>query len=285
MSAFARFLLTLDRAVAGLRQRNIQVDDHRIVYAEGGRGETVLLLHGFGSDESCWNRVAKFLTKRYHVVAPDLPGWGSSTRIATASYAYPDQVERVHRIVQELKLDRFHLVGHSMGGGIAARYAAQYPDEIITLGLIAAHGIIEPRESGLRHAVEERGENWLLVSSPQDFQNLLKHLFVKRPFVPRSVTKYLQQNAIAKCEQNRKIFEEILRNDPPLVNLLQQIKAPTLIIWGDQDLLVDVSAAEIFKAKIKRSQLLVIPNCGHMPILERPRECVEAYLAFLRKPI
>jgi abhydrolase domain-containing protein 6 len=283
--AFARFLLALDRAAAGLRQRKIRVDDHKIVYAEGGRGETVLLLHGFGSDQSCWNRVARFLTKRYRVVAPDLPGWGSSTRIATASYAYPDQVERVHRIVQELKLDRFHLVGHSMGGGIAARYAARYPDEIITLGLIAAHGIIEPRESALRHAVEARGENWLLVSSPQDFQNLLKHLFVKRPFVPRSVTKYLQQQAIAKCEQNRKIFEDILRDDPPLVDLLPQIKSPALVVWGDQDLLVDVSAAEIFRTRIKSAQLLILPNCGHMPIVERAQECAKASLGFLRKPV
>jgi pimeloyl-ACP methyl ester carboxylesterase len=251
------------------------------VYAEGGRGETVLLLHGFGSDQSCWNRVAKFLTKRYHVVAPDLPGWGSSTRIPTASYAYPDQVARVHRIVQELKLGRFHLAGHSMGGGIAARYAARYPDEVMTLGLVAAHGIIEPQESELRRSVETRGENWLLVSSHQDFQNLLKHLFVKRPFVPRSVTKYLERDAIAKCEQNRKIFDAILRDDPPLLDLLPQIKAPTLVIWGDHDLLVDVSAAGVFKAKIKRAKLLVLPNCGHMPIVERPRECADAYVAFL----
>src|ERR1700682_2785227 len=153
MFTFAKFLLALDRAAAGLRQREIQVDDHRIVYAEGGRGEPVLLLHGFGSTQGSWNRVAKSLTKTYRVIAPDLPGWGSSTRIAAASYAYPDQVERVHRIVQELRLERFHLVGHSMGGGIVARYAAQYPDEVMTLGLIAAHGIIEPRESELRRAV------------------------------------------------------------------------------------------------------------------------------------
>jgi pimeloyl-ACP methyl ester carboxylesterase len=281
--SFAKLLLALDHAAAGLRQREIQVDDHRIVYAEGGRGETVLLVHGFGSDQSCWNRVAKSLTKRFHVVAPDLPGWGSSTRIATASYAYPDQVERVHRIVQELKLDLFHLVGHSMGGGIAARYAARYSDEVITLGLVAAHGIIEPRESELRRAVAERGENWLLVSSPRHFQNLLEHLFVKRPYVPRAVTKYLEQDAIRKCEQNGKIFDDLLRNDPPLIDLLRQIKAPTLVIWGDKDRLIDVSAAEVFKTTIKRAQALILPNCGHMPIIERARECAETYMAFLRE--
>jgi pimeloyl-ACP methyl ester carboxylesterase len=281
--SFAKLLLALDRAAAGLRQREIQVDEHRIVYAEGGRGETVLLLHGFGSNQGSWNRVAKTLTKTYRVIAPDLPGWGSSTRIATASYASPDQVERVHRMVQELKLERFHLVGHSMGGGIAARYAARYPDEVLTLGLVAARGIIEPHESELRRSVTRGDANWLLVSSPHDFQILLEHLFVRRPHAPRVVIKYLERDAISKCEQNRRIFDDLQGDDPPLLDLLPQIKAPALVIWGDKDRLIDVSAAEVFKTTIKRAQALILPNCGHMPIIERARECAETYMAFLRE--
>jgi abhydrolase domain-containing protein 6 len=280
MSAIAKLLLALDRSAAGLRQRAVQVDDHRILYAEGGRGETILLLHGFGAEGSSWNRMAKFLTRRYHVIAPDLPGWGSSTRLTSASYAYPVQVERVHRFVQERKLEHFHLVGHSMGGGIAARYAAKYPDEVTTLGLVAAHGIMEPQESGLRRAVA-RGENWLLVSSPQDFQRLMDHLFVERPYAPRVVVKYLERQAISKCEQNRRIFDSLQLNDPPLAALLPKIRAATLVLWGEKDELIDVSAVEIFKSGINRAQALVLPNTGHMPLVDHGRQCAEAYLAFL----
>src|SRR5258708_30788421 len=165
MCVIAKLLLALDRSAAGLRQHEIQVDDHRIVYSDGGHGETVLLLHGFGAEWGNWNGMAKFLTKKYRVIVRCLPGWGRSARLTNASYAYPEQVERLHRFVQEMKLTRFHLAGHSMGGGIAARYAARYPNEVSTLALIAAHGLIEPNPCALRRSVERNGANWLLVKS------------------------------------------------------------------------------------------------------------------------
>ena len=281
MSAIAKLLLALDRAGAGLRQHEIQVDDHRIVYSDGGHGETVLLLHGFGAESGSWNRMAKFLTKSCRVIVPCLPGWGTSTRLPDASYAYPDQVERVHRFVEEMKLTRFHLAGHSMGGGIAARYAARYPDEVATLGLIAAHGLIEPNPCALRRALERGEENWLLVDSRQDFETLMTHLFVKRPYAPRVVVKYLEEDAIRKCEHNRKIFDDLQKNDPPLVDQLAKIQAAALVLWGDHDELVDVSATDVFRGGIKRCQVLILKNSGHMPLVENPRECADAYMAFL----
>ena len=100
------------------------------------------LLHGFGASADSWNRFAKPLTKRYRVIAPDQPGWGASTRIETASYGYPAQIERLHQFLSALGLKRVHLVGHSMGGFIASAYAARYPDEVITTGIDrpARHG-------------------------------------------------------------------------------------------------------------------------------------------------
>ena len=280
MPFIAKLLLALDRRAAGLRQRTMQVDDHRIVYAEGGRGEAVLMLHGFGASQGSWTRMAKALTRRYHVIAPDLPGWGESTRIAGASYAYPEQVERVHRFVQTLKLERFHLAGHSMGGGVAARYAAMYPEQVITLCLLAPHGIREPQDSELRRATMQ-GRNWLLVSSPDEFETLMRHVFVKRPFAPRPVARYLEQDAMRKYEHNRKIFDDLQQTDPPLLKVLPEIKIPTLVIWGDKDLLIHCSAAEVFQKEIQNARTCVLTDCGHMPLVERGRECAEAYIAFL----
>src|SRR5262245_9340749 len=117
-------LIALERFSAGFRPRSVQVGDHRVVYSEGGRGETVVLLHGIGASRDSWNRFAGKLTKRYHVIAPDLPGWGETTRLEAASYGYPRQLERLHDFITSLRLGRVHLVGHSMGGFIASAYAA-----------------------------------------------------------------------------------------------------------------------------------------------------------------
>jgi abhydrolase domain-containing protein 6 len=147
--SLAKMLISLDRRLNGLRRRAVQVGDHRIVYSEGGRTNTeaVVLVHGFSASADTWNRMAAQLRKGYHVIAPDLPGWGESTRLDSASYGYAVQIQRLHDFLQQLGVSRFHLVGHSMGGCISAGYAARYPDEVITLALIAPHGVNEPQQS------------------------------------------------------------------------------------------------------------------------------------------
>lgn len=279
----ATMLIGLERRMAGLRRKSVRVGDHRMVYSEGGpsNSETVVLVHGFSSSADGWNRLAGQLTKRYHVIAPDLPGWGESTRIDSASYGYSAQVERLHQFLEQLGVRQFHLVGHSMGGGISARYASHYPEQVITLGLIAPHGATEPEASELARCVAT-GDNWLVVSSMEGFERLMKNLFVKRPFVPRSVLKHLAQQTISRSDKTQRIFDEI-NSSTPLLEELKQIKAPTFIAWGDDDKLIHVSAAQVFRSEIQNSEVLIMKQTGHMPLLENVRQCGSAYLAFIEK--
>ena len=280
----ATMLIGMERYLSGLQRKRVQVGDHRIVYSEGGKPEqeAVVLVHGFNATADSWNRIVARLTKRYRVIAPDLPGWGASTRIDSASYGYAAQIERLHQFVEQLGLKRFHLVGHSMGGGISARYACTYPGEVITLGLIAPHGITEPEQSELARSVAQ-GDNWLVVSSTDSFERLMKNLFVKRPFVPRPVLKYMAQQTIRGAQKTQGIFDEIHANSTPLLELLANIKAPTLIVWGEDDKLIHVSAAELFRRNIANSEVLIMKQTGHMPLLENVKQCGAAYVAFLNK--
>ena len=282
MANLATMLIGLERFSSGLKRRTVQVGDHRVVYSEGGRGENVVLIHGFGASADSWNRFAAQLTKRYHVIAPDLPGWGASTRLQAASYGYPSQIERLHQFLLQLKLGRVHLVGHSMGGFIASAYAARYPDEVITLGLIAPHGMVEPEPSELARSVAQ-GDNWLIASTIQEFDRLLDNVFSRRPYTPKAVSRYLANHAIRNSAKSRLIFDEMQSNDPPLMDRLSRIDAPALILWGDQDRVLHVSSAELFRQGIKNSEVLVIPNSGHMPLVENARTCATAWLAFAEK--
>src|SRR5690348_14574164 len=197
--SLAKMLISLDRRLNGLGRRAVQVGDHRIVYSEGGRTNTeaVVLVHGFSASADTWNRMAAQLRKRYHVIAPDLPGWGESTRLDSASYGYAVQIQRLHDFLQQLGVSRFHLVGHSMGGCISAGYAARYPDEVITLALIAPHGVNEPQQSELAACVS-RGDNWLVVSSLEGYERLMNNLFVRRPYIPRAVLKYMARQTVRR---------------------------------------------------------------------------------------
>jgi pimeloyl-ACP methyl ester carboxylesterase len=282
MANLATMLIGLERFTSGLKRRVIQIGDHRIVYSEGGQGEPVLLLHGFGASADSWNRFGKPLTKRYHVIAPDLPGWGASTRVETASYGYPAQVERVHQLLAQLKIGRAHLIGHSMGGFIASAYAARYPEEVITLGLIAPHGMVEPEPSELARDVA-KGDNWLVAGSRQEFDRLLNNVFAKRPYTPKSVVRYLANHTIRNSAKSAKIFAEMQTNDPPLAERLSYINAPALIVWGDLDRVLHVSCADLFRKGIKNSEVMVIPASGHMPQVENAGACSRVWLAFADK--
>ena len=283
MANLATMLIGFERFSAGLKRRAIQVGDHRVVYSEGGKGEPVVLVHGFGASADSWNRFAARLTKRYRVIAPDLPGWGASTRLETESYSYPKQVERLHQFLAQLGLRRVHLVGHSMGGFIASAYAAQYPDQIITLTLMAPHGVVEPQPSDLALSVA-KGDNWLVADSPQAFNRLLNNVFAKRPYIPGPVLRYLAKRTIQGSAKSAKIFAEMQTNDPPLEERLPRIKAPTLVIWGDQDRVLHVSSVDVFKQGIRSSEVLLLRGCGHMPMAENTRACADAWLALLNKP-
>ena len=283
MPKLAQALIDFERFMAGVKRHVVQVGDHRIVYSDGGKGETILLLHGFAASGDSWNRLAGTLTKKHRLIAPDLPGWGASTRIETESYAYPAQLQRLDSLVRELKLDRFHLMGHSMGGFLAAAYAARFPERVITLGLLCPHGMSEPVPSDLARSVEQ-GDNWLVVSSMEGFQRLLNNLFVKRPYLPGPIVKYLAQIAVRNTAKSRQIFDDLQTNEPPLIQRLPQIKAPAMIVWGDQDRVLHVSSADLFKANLKQAELVILKECGHMPLMEKSRAWIGRYLAFVANP-
>ena len=183
MDSTASNIIMSLRGLAGLSQKSIRVGQYTIVYLEGGRGDSVLLLHGFGADKDNWNLFSQYVTKSIMCIAPDLPGFGESSKIWGDQYDIGAQVERVHEFAKEIGLTRFHLAGNSMGGLIAGIYAATYPGEILTLGLLDPAGVTEREPSQLSLELE-KGNNPLIVESVSDYDKLLDFTFVKPPSLP-----------------------------------------------------------------------------------------------------
>ena len=267
------------RGLAGLREKSILVGKHTIVYLEGGRGESVLLLHGFGADKDNWNLFSRYLTKRYHVIAPDLPGFGESSKIWGDQYNITAQVERVHAFAKEIGLTRFHLAGNSMGGLIAGVYAATYPGEILTLGLLDPAGVIDREPSQLSLELE-KGNNPLIVESVSDYDKLLDFTFVKPPVIPDPLKSHFAEMAVQSKDFNKKVFIEATPGNQ-LERIMREIRAKTLILWGDTDRVLSVSSAWVLQKGIENSRVIILKDCGHMPMIERPEETAQYYLEFI----
>jgi abhydrolase domain-containing protein 6 len=282
------FRLSVDaqRHSAGLVKKEVQVDDHKIVYLEGGTGEAIVLLHGFGGNKDLWTPFAKALTPAHHVIIPDLPGFGESSFVAGDSYDLESQAKRLDRFAEALKLEKYHLAGNSMGGAIAAVYAARYPPKTLTLALMDTAGA---KSAKAKEAAKElfKDGNPLLVGTAAGFDRLLQLAFARPPYIPGAFKKIMAREAIARRDENAKIWGDLKWNEPAafenmLDPYLPLIQAPVFILWGEKDRLIDVSGVPYLEKHLKHFQTVVMKDAGHMPMTEKPREASALYLSFLK---
>ena len=270
------------RKDAKLTMKSVSIPDFKIVYLEGGTGDTIIMLHGFGGNKDNWPRFAKYFTPNYRVIIPDLPGFGDSSKQQDAKYNIMLQVERLNLFVKELKLTKFHIVGNSMGGAIAGNYTVAYPDMVKTLALLDSAGVVAPTKSE-RDLLMEKGINALVVKDEKSYDEFLKFVFAKPFPLPSFIKKYVAQQAVKAAPLNEKIFNEIRNIDIiALEGKLNKITAPTLIVWGDSDKVIHVSSVGVFEKNIKGSKSVIIKECGHLPMMEKPQETASAYNDFLK---
>jgi pimeloyl-ACP methyl ester carboxylesterase len=271
-----------DRKAAGLEEKKVRIGDHEIVYLEGGQGEAILMVHGFTANKDNWTRFAKLITPGYHVVALDLPGFGDSTYLGLALYSVVDQAKRLDRFVNAIGLKKFHIVGNSMGGHIAGRYAVMFPEKVITLGLFNAAGVTSPEQSQLAKMPAKGEPNPLIVGSVEEFDRMLKFVFVTPPVVPGFAKNVLVDQALMHRAGNQRIAKQGAAERGALELDLPKIKARTFVLWGDQDRLLDVSCVKTFEKGLASCATVIMKDCGHVPMLERPEEAAKHYMAFLK---
>ena len=270
------------RKDAGLAVKSASIPDFNIVYLEGGTGDTIMMIHGFGGSKDNWPMFAKYFTPNYRVIIPDLPGFGDSSKPGNAKYNIRSQVERLNLLAGELKLTKFHIVGNSMGGSIAGTYAVTYPERVKTLALFDSGGVNAPVKTELSLLLE-KGINALAVKNVEDFDKLMAINFYKPFPIPAFIKKYLAKETAKAAPLNEKIFKEITNTDfYALEGKLDMIKAPTLIVWGDSDKVLDISSMPIFEKKIKNTKSATIKECGHLPMMEKPQETAAVYKDFLK---
>lgn len=278
------FAVRMQRRSAGLELKEITVDEHRIPYLEGGRGEPLLLLHGFGAEKDHWTPIAKFLTPHFRVIAPDLPGFGYSTRRPESNYGLDSQLERIEKFAAAVGIDRFHLGGNSMGGYLAAMYAARAASQVKTLWLLAPAGVASA-EPGELLTMIGRGDNVLLVDSEVTAKRLAGLLFCKMPFVPEEFNRVWRRRTMERRDFNAKIFDEMFTNPITLEDRVQGLATPAYIVWGEDDRILHVSGAEALRKLLGSAEVRIMRGMGHCPMVERPRDTAFDYLNFHRLAI
>ena len=279
--AATRAVLNFERRRSGLVRKEITLPDgSRYVYLEGGQGETLMLLHGFGADKDNFTRVARFLTPHYKVIIPDHIGFGESSHPQEADYSPPAQVERLRAFAGALDAGILHLGGSSMGGQIALTYAGQYPGEIASLWLLGPAGSWSAPGNEVFDIVEktESGYNPLLARNEEEFAQVFAFTMNDPPFVPRPILDVMAQARIKNYELEKRIFQQI--SDYAVEGLIAGLRTPCLIVFGEMDRAIPLSTAGILHELLPDSQVIMMHGIGHLPMIERPRQSAMDYLEF-----
>ena len=217
----------------------------------------MLLVHGLSGSRRWWAPTVPALAERFRVYTLDLPGFGSTRRSRRRALA--SAPAWLLGWMQAVGLPAAHVVGHSMGGYVALRLAAEAPAAVRRLVLVAPAGV-PTGASLLGHAVP-------LAAA-------VRHLPLS--FVPVLVRDALSAGPATIWRAAR----DLLAEDARLLHLAQ-VAAPTLLIWGSQDSLTPVSAAPLLRTAIPDARLLVLDGAGHVPMYERTSELNAALFAFL----
>jgi len=243
----------------------------------------VVLLHGFGSSLQTWDVWAKGLATTHRVVRIDLPGSGLSPPDPAHDYRDERSLDMLMALMDSLGLQRTSLVGHSMGGRIAWTFAAKFPERVDKLVLVAPDGFAS---FGFEYG------------KPMDVPatlGLMRH-FLPKPLLRMNLqSAYARPEALSDAVTTRyhdlilapgarqamldRLRQTVLQEPVPL---LRQIKAPTLLVWGEVDAMIPLSNAQDYLQALQSSRLVSWPQVGHLPQEEAAELSLKAVTEFLR---
>jgi 4,5:9,10-diseco-3-hydroxy-5,9,17-trioxoandrosta-1(10),2-diene-4-oate hydrolase len=239
-----------------MHSKQIKVGGLDIRYFTGGEGDPLVVIHGGGDGASGWLESVAPLCKKYRVYVPDLPGFGQSQQMGDKQ-EISRYVEFVEDFSSSLGLDSFHLMGHSIGGSIALRYALKFPHRIGKLVLVGSMFLGREMALWVRFLSHRIFRRTLGVAVGAVFK-AVKWLvcLVYAPF------KHIDPFPTAKMNLGESIsaFKE---QTAAMVNQLSRLVVPTLLVWGARDFVVPVRYAYAAAEVIPDCQLRVFPGCGH----------------------
>ncbi|WP_348549137.1 alpha/beta hydrolase [Psychrobacter sp. KFRI-CH2-11] len=254
----------------------------KLVYAENANltGEPLLLIHGFGGNKDNFTRIADEL-EDYHLIIPDLLGFGESSKPMSADYRSQAQATRLHELLQAKGLaNNIHIGGNSMGGAISVAYAAKYPKDVKSLWLVDSAGFWS---AGVPKSLEGATleNNPLLINSKEDFYKMYDFVMYKPPYLPKSVKAVFAQERINNKELDAKILEQIVTDSvEERAKVIAQYKIPTLVVWGEKDQVIKPETVNVIKDIIPQAQVIMMEDIGHVPMIEAVDQTAEDYKAF-----
>jgi pimeloyl-ACP methyl ester carboxylesterase len=259
--------------VSSIQSQRININGLDIHYLTGGQGEPLLIVHGGGEGAKAWRKNIAVLSRKYTIYVPDLPGFGLCQSMPNPYY-FPEMVDFIDSFASSIGLEKFHLMGHSFGGGIAAHYALKYPEKIRKLVLVSSLCMGREIAWWIRltsHPVISRALGKAAISIFKGIK------YIARFFGPWEIIEPVTKTSI----QIGGSVATLTRQTVVLLSRLPEIVVPTMVMWGAKDRIVPFTQAYAAAELIPDCQVKVFEDCGHSVYRDRLREFSNILAGFL----
>lgn len=263
----------------------VEVSGMRLHVRDSGPKDApaVLMVHGFGGSLHSWEPWAQALSADHRVIRLDLPGCGLSTPDPTGVYTDARSIEVLIALMDRLGVKQASLVGHSIGGRIAWTFAAQHPDRVDRLVLVAPDGFASPGfDYGKAPEVPATVTLMRYVLPKPLLRMSLEPAYADASFLTDALTTRYHDLMLTPGGRDALIarMQQTTLVDP--LPLLRRIRAKTLLVWGEADAMIPFANSADYLKAIPDVTLVSLPGVGHLPQEEAPQRSGDSVVAFLR---
>lgn len=280
----------------GFTAKQVQLDSLQINYVEAGKGETVIMIHGLGGNASHWKKNIETLSRKFHCIAVDLPGYGNSSTVerGDADTQLDFYAEVIASLLKKLKIPTASVMGHSMGGQVSIILALTYPALVNKLVLVAPAGLETFTAAEANVLTGYANTAFYMAQDSAAIAKTYRANFFRMPDAAEGLIK--ERIALKQCAG----FEMYCRQIPmgvkgmlahPVIDELKKISQRVLVLYGEEDALIPnkflhpsltVTAVAAMAKSIPRSSIRMIPEAGHLLQYEKPEAVNEAVIQFLQ---
>lgn len=257
-----------------LQSKKIVIDGETFTCLTGGNGPVLLFLHGLAGSKTQWRTVMQQLARDYHVIAVDIPGFCMQQLSAPHYRNVRDMLAWLQRFTDAMELTEYHLMAACSGAVIGFQHALQRPDCVTSFTAVGLPDF--QNRANLQDMLED-----FLVSVPEDIDHLLQRLFYRAPAIPGVIKRYYLHEARKLQPDTRKRLEDLINTLPVLVPKLRTLTLPVALISGTVDPFSTPESLHFAQNSLGGpTRLYTIPQCGHLPYLEKPDQLVKHFHEF-----